>query len=211
MTQGNIELLQTIGAIACVLVPAAEGIYKKDIRRISWIGWALFLLSFYLGFVAIAGHHVQAKDQKEATRIADSTKRAEDSIHQLERKADRDSLLSDFQNALRPQNQEYNPSTGKVSQIKPLISFTTSPDHPNPWMYLSNDTLWYKLYFTNLNGAIAKNMHTYFSAITIHNGNPSISSATNLITKDRIGQESIIPQESDYLKIKQLLLKRGDW
>lgn len=114
MTPQTVFLLKLFIVVACFLVPLWELIFKKD-KGITKFGVAAIIIALLIIFVEIANYHISETIIIKNKKITDSTKRANDSIHQLERNSDRDSIIRSFQNALKEQELEFNPATGKVT------------------------------------------------------------------------------------------------
>lgn len=206
MTSDTISLLNAAGAIACFLVPSFQLIVNngRGEKKVTPVGWIMLAISFFLMAVAIGNYHVTKTERSRNERVTDSIKRAQDSIYKIESKSDRDSIISAVQTALKPSGLQYNPSTGEVTQIYPIISVPSLVNQPNPIITESGDTLLYKITITNLKDAIAKNTKTSFSAISVNGGKLDIVSAKNNLSNESV----IIDKKSNY-QIEKPFYKRG--
>jgi len=268
MSSEFIGLLAAFGGVAAFIVSMLPVSYNKDQqgnKKINGLGITMFIVAAFLLFIAIGGYHTSNKEKKESKRILDSTTNARDSIAEIKRKNDSASLIGAVNKALEPHNQEFNPKTGEVTEINPLIVLAFK-EQTNPFTVLSGDTLLYKLLITNTKDAIAKNFHTAFAAIIVKNGRFEFQGNTanlanelvtlqkgataqvtkpfysykedgldtvyfytkisytnesgkpqepfrlvNLITRDLVGKDLILPKQDEYLKVKNILTRRGYW
>jgi hypothetical protein len=203
MDQSTINFLNTGGAVACLIVPAAELIVNKHkrgkrkplFRRITPFGWALLAVSIFLFVNTFLSNQVAIAEKLESKKMTDSRRKADDSINGIQKRADRDSIISEVNKALQKNNQRYDPSTGTVVSVRPiLIASPMYGSNPVITEAPTNDTLWFRYVFTNLNSALAKNLRTVFAIISKKNGKLVVSSSNANVFNETIS----ITNKSDW-------------